>query len=113
MALPRAAAEMIDAVVCHSDPEKYALLYALVWRLTHGERGLMEVMSDPLVNRLALMAKTIKRDLHKMHAFVRFRQVEGEGAERFIAWFEPDHFIIEATARFLRGSLPRRWSGRS
>lgn len=99
VALPRAAADLIDLVVCHSDPERYALLYALIWRLLHGERDLLQVMSDPLVHRLELMRKTIRRDLHKMHAFLRFRQVEGD-AERFIAWFEPDHFIVEATADF-------------
>ncbi len=46
------------------------------------------------------MARTIRRDLHKMHAFLRFRRVEGEDRERFVAWFEPDHFILEATASF-------------
>jgi DNA polymerase len=100
VSLPRAAAELVELAVCHSDPEKYALLYALVWRLLHGERGLMEVMSDPLVNKLALMGKAVRRDLHKMHAFVRFRQVEGADGERFVAWFEPDHYIVEATAGF-------------
>ena len=61
---------------------------------------LLEVASDPLVHRLDRMARTIRRDLHKMHAFLRFRRVEGEDRERFVAWFEPDHFILEATAQF-------------
>jgi uracil-DNA glycosylase family protein len=43
-----------------------------------------------------------------MHAFVRFRKA---GDEHFIAWFEPEHFIVEATAQFFvdrfRGM---RWS---
>ena len=46
------------------------------------------------------MAKAVRRDLHKMHAFVRFRRVDGEDRERFVAWFEPEHFILEATAPF-------------
>ena len=46
------------------------------------------------------MAKSVRRDLHKMHAFVRFRRIEADGDERFVAWFEPDHFILEATAGF-------------
>ena len=44
--------------------------------------------------------KSVRRDLHKMHAFVRFRRIEVDGDERFVAWFEPDHFILEATAGF-------------
>ena len=100
VALPRAVNGLIELVVCHSDPERYALLYALVWRVLHGERALLEVASDPLVHRLELMAKSVRRDLHKMHAFLRFRRIEDADGERFAAWFEPDHFIVEATAGF-------------
>lgn len=100
VALPRAVGEMADLVVCHRDPERYALLYSLIWRITHGERALLEVASDPLVHRLVLMAKAVGRDLHKMHAFLRFRRVSAEAGEHFVAWFEPEHFILEAAAGF-------------
>ncbi|MCJ2029738.1 UdgX family uracil-DNA binding protein [Methylobacterium sp. J-043] len=98
--LPRAVTELIPMVVPHRDPERYGLLYALLWRVLHGERALMEVLSDPLVHRLHRMRKAIGRDLHKMHAFLRFRRMPGEGPERFVAWFEPDHHILEAAAPF-------------
>jgi uracil-DNA glycosylase len=98
--LPRKAASLVERVVCHRDPERYALLYQLVWRVVQGERALLEVESDLLVHRLLRMAKAVDRDLHKMQAFVRFRRVEDHCVERFIAWFEPDHFILEATAGF-------------
>jgi DNA polymerase len=97
--LPRPVAELIGTAICHRDPERYALLYGLVWRVLHGEHELLEVASDPLVHRLALMAKGVRRDIHKMHAFVRFRQAPGE-PERYIAFFEPEHFILEAAAPF-------------
>lgn len=103
LALPRAAAALVAKVVCHRDPERYALLYRLVWRLVHGERALLEVASDPLVHRLLRLDKAVRRDLHKMHAFLRFRRTEEEGRERFVAWFEPDHFILEAAAPFFVG----------
>ena len=76
------------------------MLYRLVWRIRHGERALLDVPSDPLVHRLERMARTIRRDLHKMHAFLRFRRVERRGWGAFVAWFEPEHFILEATAQF-------------
>jgi DNA polymerase len=99
--LPKLTGELIPLVVCHSDSQRYGLLYTLIWRLTHGERHLMQVASDPLVHRLYIMAKSVRRDLHKMHAFVRFRQLDlPGGGERFMAWFEPEHFIVEATAQF-------------
>ncbi|QJP17395.1 UdgX family uracil-DNA binding protein [Starkeya sp. ORNL1] len=111
VALPRAVGELAELVVCHREPERYALLYTLIWRIIHGERALLEVQSDPLVHRLAMMAKAVGRDLHKMHAFVRFRRAETDDGERFIAWFEPDHFIVEATAGFFVDRFPgMKWS---
>jgi DNA polymerase len=100
VSLPRTVGELISLVVCHRDPERYALLYQLVWRVLNGERELLDVASDPLVHRLDLMARAVRRDLHKMHAFLRFRRVEGSEPEQFVAWFEPEHFILEATAQF-------------
>lgn len=47
------------------------------------------------------MAKSVGRDLHKMHAFLRFREIrDPDGVERFVAWFEPDHYIVERAAPF-------------
>jgi uracil-DNA glycosylase len=97
--LPRAAAELIDSVICHRDPERYALLYTLIWRLQHGGRALLEIVSDPLLHRLEQMRKSIRRDIHKMHAFLRFRRA-AVPEEHFVAWFEPDHHILAAAAPF-------------
>lgn len=101
LTLARVAADLIRLVICHRDPERYALLYRLVWRLLHGEPALLEVPSDPLIHRLELLRRAVARDLHKMHAFLRFRRLAApDGSERYIAWFEPDHFILEETAAF-------------
>jgi probable DNA metabolism protein len=101
ISLPRAVSELIALDVCHRDPERHALLYALVWRIRHGEPALLAVHSDKLVHHLAMMRKAVLRDLHKMHAFLRFRRIEdADGGERYIAWFEPCHFIVEAVADF-------------
>ena len=99
--LPRPLSEVIEPVVCHHDPERYALLYQLIWRVRNGEPALLEVQTDPLVHRLERMRKSVRRDIHKMHAFLRFRQIALDNAEeRFVAWFEPEHFILEAAAVF-------------
>jgi len=111
LALPRAVADLVGHVVCHRDPERCALLYTLIWRVLHGERDLPALASDPLVHRLAMMAKAIRRDVHKMHAFVRFRAVPVDGGEHFVAWFEPDHFILELAAPFFVDRFrSMRWS---
>ena len=57
------------------------------------------------------MAKSVRRDAHKMKAFVRFRKVENESRETFVAWFEPEHHIVERTAPFfMRRFAGMRWS---
>jgi len=109
--LPRPAAELIRCVVCHRDPERYALLYQLVWRMRHAEDRLLEIASDPLVHRLHRMEKSVRRDVHKMHAFVRFRRVQTTEGDHFVAWFEPEHFILEITAPFfIERFASMRWS---
>ncbi|MGE7414762.1 UdgX family uracil-DNA binding protein [Methylobacterium tarhaniae] len=108
LALPRAVAALVPPVVLHRDPERYGLLHRLIWRVAQGERHLAEVASDPLVHRLALMRKAVGRDLHKMHAFLRFRRAgAGEaGRERFAAWFEPEHHILAEAAPFFAARFP-------
>ncbi len=46
------------------------------------------------------MAKAVRRDEHKMHAFVRFREIGREQKSHFVAWFEPEHHIVELAAPF-------------
>jgi uracil-DNA glycosylase len=67
---------------------------------------------DPLTDRLQRLAKEVRRDSHKMHAFVRFREVEEEGGgTRFVAFFEPDHHIVRREAGFfVRRFANMRWS---
>ena len=109
-AVPRAFVDMAPSAVCHSDPERFALLYAMLWKL-RSNRHAMEDRADPLLDRLQRLAKEVRRDAHKMHAFVRFREVEGQGGSRFVAFFEPDHHIVRNEAGFfVRRFANMRWS---
>lgn len=40
------------------------------------------------------MEKAVRRDIHKMHAFVRFREVTTGSRKMYVAWHRPDHFIL-------------------
>ncbi|WP_184469338.1 UdgX family uracil-DNA binding protein [Rhizobium esperanzae] len=103
MTVPPAFLELAETVLCHSDPARFSLLYRLLWRLQL-DRQLLEVISDEDVVRAQLMAKNVRRDAHKMTAFVRFKEVGAvtEGRRKFIAWFEPDHHIVRRTAPFFQ-----------
>jgi uracil-DNA glycosylase family protein len=53
------------------------------------------------------MERAVKRDLHKMHAFVRFRETTaGSGAAGYFAWFEPQHEILREAAEFFVQRFP-------
>jgi DNA polymerase len=109
----RAFVDLARSAICHSDPERFALLYRLLWRL-QGNPRLLEDGADPEVRRLDGLARAVRRDIHKMHAFVRFRRIdsdEGETGEHYVAWFEPEHHILRAAAGFfVRRFATMKWS---
>jgi uracil-DNA glycosylase len=99
--------DLAQTVVLHADPERFALLYAL---LASDPRRLDD-RADPLVRRLEGMAREVRRDIHKMRAFVRFREVQDDAGARYVAWFEPEHHILRANARFFVDRFANmRWS---
>lgn len=87
-------------VACHRDDRRWNLLYRLLWRMTSGERHVLQMAFDDDVRLFSLMAKSVGRDAHKAQAFVRFRRIETEEGERFIAWHRPDHRILKLVAPF-------------
>src|SRR4028118_476196 len=110
-AVPRAFVDLARSAVCHSDPQRFALLYAMLLKLREN-RHAMEDRADPLLDRLQRLAKEVRRDVHKMHAFVRFREVDApDGPRRFVAFFEPEHHIVRHTAGFfVRRFTHMRWA---
>ncbi len=116
LSVPRTFVDLAQSVVCNREPERFALLYKLLWRL-QAQRALIDDHADPLVRRLEELAKAVRRDVHKMRAFVRFREVQtlaplGDTiATRFVAWFEPEHHIVRHNAGFfVRRFASMRWS---
>lgn len=108
--VPRRFVELAREVVLHSDPERFALLYTLLTRIA-ADPHVVDDSADPLLQRLERLAKTVRRDIHKMRAFLRFREVTDDAGPRFIAWFEPKHHIVRANARFFVDRFnTMRWS---
>jgi|tagenome__1003787_1003787.scaffolds.fasta_scaffold20970732_2 probable DNA metabolism protein len=104
--VPRAFVDLAQSVVCHSDAERFALLYSMLLRLK-SNRHALDDQADPLVRRLQDLVKAVRRDIHKMHAFVRFREIDN----RFVAFFEPEHHIVRrASSFFVNRFTNMRWS---
>ena len=115
--VPAEFLQLCQAVILHRDACRFGLLYRLLWRLQH-EPGLRH---DPLdANRMQAqqMAQSVRRDMHKMKAFVRFRTVQDEAFKTrpengpmHVAWFEPEHRIAFAIAPFFaRRFTQMRWA---
>jgi uracil-DNA glycosylase len=108
--VPPEFVNLARSVICHSDPRRFGLLYALLADIK-ARRRRMDDAADPALRMLHDMAKHVRRDIHKMRAFVRFRRIEQDGAEHYIAWFEPEHHIVRTNAAFfVRRFAGMQWS---
>ena len=109
--VPKRYFDMAKLVFAHADPERWNLLYSVLWRIQHGERHLLSLQIDPEVMRLEQMRGEIARDVHHMHAFVRFRRVLREGDEWFVGWYKPDHHVLRLAAPFFEARFAAmRWA---
>ncbi len=109
--VPASFLRLCEVVVLHRNPDRFALLYRLLWRLVH-EPGLRHNPTDPDMLHAHQMAQAVRRDLHKMKAFLRWRPVnDGQQPPLQLGWFEPAHHIVEAAAPwFVKRLGPTRWA---
>lgn len=113
LSVPAGFLALCETVVLHRDPQRFALMYRLLWRL--GREPVLR--RDPLdadMLHARQMAHAVRHDIHKMRAFVRFREVPDEQVPdgvRHVAWFEPEHHIVEAAAPwFMRRFTQMDWA---
>ena len=107
VALPRDFVSGAREVFLHADPARLPLLARLFHRLADDRRHWADTLHP---DRIAFdqLRREVHRDMHKMKAFVRFRQVpEPDGDVRHVAWFEPAHAVVEVVAPF----FARRFAG--
>lgn len=96
--VPKAFLDHARYASAHRSAARWNLLYRLLWRLQE-EKNLLRIEVDPDVAQILQLRSQVARDLHKMHAFVRFRKVNDE-PESYIAWYQPDHRILRLAAPF-------------
>lgn len=111
---PRVSRRFVDVAELasfHRESRRWGRLYKLLWRLSAGESGLMDMRTDADVAEAEAMAKAVRRDAHKMKAFVRFKKLEVDGAEYYVAWHRPDHRIVRWVAPFFKDRFASmRWT---
>lgn len=103
--VPKSFVSLAEAVACHRSGRQWSLLYGVLWRLAmEKKRRLLDNKADTAIRELELLSSEIRRDIHKMRAFVRFRQVDTlpSGREVYVAWYEPDHLIVRLNSSFFQ-----------
>jgi uracil-DNA glycosylase len=109
--VPRAFLETARIVALHSDDSKWALLYRVLWRLTHGEPKLLEIPTDADVIALRHFEKEVQKDAYRMRQYIRFRETQLEGEPWFVAWYEPEHDSVHLNEKFFADRFTNmRWS---
>jgi len=108
--------------ICHKSKDKFDLLYRLLWRISHDEPHILNMAMDADVKKLGIYCKSVRRDLHKMTAFVRFDRVakspnqlfktehsdsllniaEPLNEQVFYSWFEPEHNVLAQAGEFFK-----------
>ncbi len=103
--------EMAELVACARDSDRWSLLYRLLYRIHFENPKLLQIVIDPDVHKALGLMKSIRKDIHKMHAFVRFKKAAVNGLDIYLAWHRSEHFILRLTAGFfVRRFGDRPWS---
>ena len=109
--VPAAFMQLCEQVVLHREPQRFALLYRLLWRLAH-EPTLRHDPLDADMLQAQHMAHAVRRDIHKMKANLKLRVLkEDDGRELQVGCYEPAHHVIEAVGPWLAKRIPAaRWA---
>ncbi|WP_411881465.1 TIGR03915 family putative DNA repair protein [Polaromonas sp. YR568] len=108
---------MCQAAVLHNNPQRFKLLYRLLWRLVH-EPQLRHNPLDADMEEARRMAEDVRQDMQAMKAQLRFRSVQDDtfrarplAGPLHVAWYEPEHHIVDAVAPFFAKRFSQmRWA---
>ncbi len=89
--VPAKFVALARSAIPHRDGARFALLYRLLWRLTH-DHDLLETTTDPDVARITARASAVQHDVQRLQASLRFREIGREHkAHRLVRAGAPHH----------------------
>jgi DNA polymerase len=103
--VPRELLSLAALTIQARDPDRFGLLYSLIWRINQGEKPLTDD-ADPDLSMVRRMALAVRADAHRMRTNMRYLPVPEGRATRFIGWFEPAHFVLQANAQLIVRRFP-------
>ena len=111
LTVPAEFLELAQSVAYARNEDRWDLLYRILFRLQFENPNLMKIAVDRDINYAQLLQKAVRRDIHKMHAFVRFKKTAIAGEEAYVAWHKSEHLTVRpGTPFFARRFGDRRWS---
>src|SRR5690606_760752 len=101
---------LAEVAICHRDPERFGLLYRLLWRLQK-DRRILSNRDDTDVGKLHRRVQAVAAEGQRMRDNLRFRRaVAGDGHKGLAAWFDPRHYVLERVApHFVRAVTHEDW----
>ncbi|MFM0627416.1 UdgX family uracil-DNA binding protein [Paraburkholderia xenovorans] len=109
-AIPRELLAWLKTAACFCAPDRWSLLYRILWRWTHGERHVL----DPQDADGALLDQRIQSVEHETNDLVTLtlfrRRDPSMGAPEFVGWYEPHHDLLaQAAERFAERMGDSTW----
>lgn len=107
--VPAELLKELEVAARYRAPQRWDLLYRVLWRVTRGERH-ARLAGDPDGTELHRRIKSVSREAHHLHAFLRFHPVTEETRLDYVAWYEPAHDILSTACEHFVHRLGRqRW----
>ncbi len=98
----RSLVTMAGLAIQARDPDRFGLLYRLVWRANAGQKLDHD---DAELRRAQGLAFAVRAEAHKMRTNLRFLPV---GEDGYLGWYAPAHFVLEANAQLLVRRFPQQ-----
>lgn len=113
--IPPAFRELGRLVAAHRSPHRWATLYRVLWRLTHGESRLLERHLDPDMHELHEMVRAVESDIRRLLTRTKFTAyTQHQGQTIRLAWAEPEHYTLAFASpklvRRLNAEAEQDWS---
>lgn len=107
--VPAELLKELEAASRYRTPQRWDLLYRILWRVARGERH-ARLAGDPDGSELHRRLKSVSREAHHLHAFLRFHPAGPAHQLDYLAWYEPAHDILATASEHFAHRLGRqRW----
>jgi uracil-DNA glycosylase len=104
--ISRALVALAGLAIQARDPRRFDVLYRLVWRAHKGER-VLEDRADPDTRLAQGLGLAVRAEQHRMRTQLRYLDAREREGGRYIGWYKPAHFVLEADAQTLARRFPQ------